>query len=285
MTATATSKWISVLLAAAIVGLAGAVVGMFVARAHLIEAIDWVSHTCEVQLSIAACSINLRKAQATSEGRSASQAAARVDAEHIGALKSTDNLVYKTRQRQNPDDPGAWISAMARPVRDSGGVVVAGVVALRNITTQKHQQDQLRAASMSDEMTGLHNRRGFLMLAEQHARMALRQGQPFGIAFADLNGLKAVNDLQGHEAGDRTIRAVATVLRATFRDSDIVARLGGDEFVVLLANADPGMRGAIHARLDDGWERTIEARRPRTPSLSASGSPSSTRVNRYRSPT
>jgi diguanylate cyclase (GGDEF)-like protein len=105
---------------------------------------------------------------------------------------------------------------------------------------------------MSDEMTGLHNRHGFLMLAEQHARLAQRQGEPFAIVFADLNGLKTINDTLGHEAGDRSIRSVAAVLRQTFRDSDVVSRLGGDEFVALLVNTDSAMQETIAARLLQG---------------------------------
>jgi diguanylate cyclase (GGDEF)-like protein len=162
---------------------------------------------------------------------------------------STDDLVYKTRQRKNPNDAGTWISATARPVRDADGAVIAAVVALRDITEQKHRQDQLRALSMSDEMTRLHNRRGFLMLAEHHLRVAKRQGTAFAIVFADLNGLKEINDSLGHEAGDQAIRSVADVLREAFRESDIVARLGGDEFVALLANTTPSMHDTIMARL------------------------------------
>jgi diguanylate cyclase (GGDEF)-like protein len=137
-------------------------------------------------------------------------------------------------------------------VRDADGAVIAAVVALRDMTEQRRQQEQLRAMSMSDEMTRLHNRRGFSLLAEQHARVAHRHKLPFGIVFADLNGLKDVNDSQGHEAGDQMIRSVADVLRKTFRESDIIARLGGDEFVALLPNADPSMRNTIAARLRDG---------------------------------
>jgi diguanylate cyclase (GGDEF)-like protein len=166
--------------------------------------------------------------------------------------KSTDNLVYRTRPTDQPNVAGTWISATARPVRDADGTVIAGVVALRDISEQKRQQDQLRAMSMSDEMTGLHNRRGFVMLAEQHARVAQRQGMPFAIVFADLNGLKTINDTLGHEAGDHSIRSTADVLRQTFRDSDIVGRLGGDEFVALLVNTDAGMHDNIAARLKQG---------------------------------
>lgn len=166
--------------------------------------------------------------------------------------KNTDNLVYRTRPANKPEVSGTWISATGRPVRDVNGTVVAAVVSLRDISEQKLQQDQLRAMSMSDEMTGLHNRRGFLMLAEQHARMAQRQGLPFAIVFADLNNLKTINDTLGHDAGDQAIRSVADVLRETFRESDIIARLGGDEFVALLVNTAPVMHDTIATRLRQG---------------------------------
>jgi diguanylate cyclase (GGDEF)-like protein len=165
---------------------------------------------------------------------------------------STDNLVYRARQRSKPDDPGTWLSATARPVRGPDGVVIAGVVALRDITEQRRQQEQLRAMSMSDELTRLHNRRGFLMLAEQHVRAAQREGTPCAIVFTDVNGLKAVNDSFGHDAGDQLIRSAADVLRVTFRESDIIARLGGDEFVALLGNSGPATHGTIVARLTAG---------------------------------
>jgi two-component system, cell cycle response regulator len=169
--------------------------------------------------------------------------------------QNTDDLVYRTRPTSDTDLAGTWISATGRPVRDADGTVIAAVVALRDISEQKRQQDQLRALSMSDEMTGLYNRRGFLMLADQHARVARRQGGPFAIVFADLNGLKTINDTLGHQAGDQSIRSVAIALRETFRDSDIIARLGGDEFVALLVNSDPAMRDAIAARLRRGLAR------------------------------
>jgi len=168
------------------------------------------------------------------------------------AGQNTDDLVYRTRPTNSANLAGTWISAAGRPVRDADGSIIAAVVALRDMSEQKLQQDQLRALSMSDEMTGLHNRRGFLMLADQHARVARRQGSPFAIVFADLNGLKTINDTLGHQAGDRSIRSVADVLRETFRDSDIIARLGGDEFVALLVNSEPAMRDTIVARVRQG---------------------------------
>ena len=156
------------------------------------------------------------------------------------AGENTDNLIYRTRLASNPELVRAWISATGRPVRDVDGRIVAAVISLRDISAQKRQEDQLRAMSMSDDMTGLRNRRGFLILAAQHARVAQRRAVPFAIVFADLNGLKMINDTLGHEAGDNSIRFVAGILRNTFRESDIIARLGGDEFVALLDRHNSG---------------------------------------------
>lgn len=100
--------------------------------------------------------------------------------------------------------------------------------------------------SLTDELTGLYNRRGFLALAGQHLKVAERGHQAWVLLFMDVNGLKVVNDTRGHAAGDRLLQAMANVLRTTFRRSDILARLSGDEFVVLaLETAQSGAEIAI----------------------------------------
>lgn len=76
---------------------------------------------------------------------------------------------------------------------------------------------------MTDELTGLYNRRGFMLLAGQHIRMAGRTKVPFALLFGDLDGLKTINDTMGHEAGDKAICDAATILKQTLRESDIVA--------------------------------------------------------------
>jgi len=81
-------------------------------------------------------------------------------------------------------------------------------------------------------------RRGFFTLAEQEFRVLKRTGRKACLVYIDLDGLKAINDSQGHETGDTYIRAAAEVLRGCFRESDIIARVGGDEFVVFPINAD-----------------------------------------------
>jgi two-component system, cell cycle response regulator len=102
------------------------------------------------------------------------------------------------------------------------------------IGRQRHL-DELRSFSVIDELTGLYNRRGFLTLSEQQVKMAGRTKQPLLLVFADVDGLKAINDQQGHHRGDLALMETAHVLREAFRETDILARLSGDEFAALLA--------------------------------------------------
>ena len=96
---------------------------------------------------------------------------------------------------------------------------------------------EVERLSVTDDLTGLYNRRGHELVSSQILRSAARERRAVAIVFLDLDGLKRVNDEQGHEAGDRMLVATAGLLRRTFRDSDVVARFGGDEFCVVAASA------------------------------------------------
>jgi diguanylate cyclase (GGDEF)-like protein len=98
-------------------------------------------------------------------------------------------------------------------------------------------EEELRALSLVDELTGLYNRRGFLTLAEQQVKIANRAQRGLLLLFADLDRLKWINDTLGHAEGDRAIQEAAAIMKHCFRESDIVARLGGDEFAVLAVEA------------------------------------------------
>jgi len=95
---------------------------------------------------------------------------------------------------------------------------------------------EIRQLSLTDELTGLYNRRGFFFLANQQIKIAKRREILFYIVFIDLDCLKQVNDSLGHEIGDKMIVSTAQILNQTFRDSDIIARLGGDEFVLFISS-------------------------------------------------
>ena len=108
----------------------------------------------------------------------------------------------------------------------------------------------LRDMSLTDELTGVFNRRGFYFLGQQAIREAQRAHSGLSLFFFDLDGLKHVNDLLGHEAGSEMIKAFAGVLAGTFRKSDIIGRVGGDEFAVITIRDDARWIDTIASRLD-----------------------------------
>lgn len=116
---------------------------------------------------------------------------------------------------------------------------------------RRHLEEQLAELALVDDVTGLHNRRSFILLAEQALKEAARAGRPVIALFLDVDGLKAINDNYGHREGNRALRLVAGALRAACRDSDIVSRLSGDEFAILLAEAHQldGLEGRVRCRV------------------------------------
>ncbi|MEG5015460.1 MULTISPECIES: diguanylate cyclase [unclassified Microcoleus] len=114
---------------------------------------------------------------------------------------------------------------------------------------------EVRQLSVTDELTGLYNRRGFFLLADQQLKIARRTQTSYFILFADLDGLKKINDTLGHEMGDRVIVDAAQILKQTFREADIVARLGGDEFALFIPNFSGDSSTNFHARLQDNIDR------------------------------
>ncbi|MGI4717332.1 MAG: diguanylate cyclase [Janthinobacterium lividum] len=110
-------------------------------------------------------------------------------------------------------------------------------------------ESAVRTLALTDVLTGLSNRRGFYVQAEHLFRLARRKHAGCSVIYADIDGMKLVNDQLGHAAGDQLIRDAAAVLRESLRDSDVLARFGGDEFVAfVLDDAHPRV---MLARLRD----------------------------------
>jgi diguanylate cyclase (GGDEF)-like protein/PAS domain S-box-containing protein len=164
--------------------------------------------------------------------------------------------------------PGTYQARMQRPDGSQRPVEVRGtdstfrgeavrISVIHDITDRvereaalKEHADLLRMLSLRDELTGLYNRRGFQELAEQSLRTLARGNQSGCLFFADLDGLKAINDTLGHEIGDQALVSAAQLLTTVFRESDIIARLGGDEFAVLALQCGLADMPSVHERME-----------------------------------
>lgn len=122
---------------------------------------------------------------------------------------------------------------------------------------ERHRsQENMRRMSLVDELTGLLNRRGFHSLALQHIKIAQRAERELILFFADLDGLKQINDNFGHTEGDSALKTVASIMKSTLRSSDLIARFGGDEFTILAIDAPQHNAETILARLNYKLEKS-----------------------------
>jgi diguanylate cyclase (GGDEF)-like protein/PAS domain S-box-containing protein len=122
---------------------------------------------------------------------------------------------------------------------------------LHDVSERRRAEEELWELALIDDLTGLHNRRAFVLLAEQAIKEAVRARRPVVGVFVDVDRLKHINDRRGHSEGDRALRLVAGALRAACRDADILGRLSGDEFAILLTDAAevPDIEGRVRDRL------------------------------------
>jgi diguanylate cyclase (GGDEF)-like protein len=105
--------------------------------------------------------------------------------------------------------------------------------AIRYAIERHRIKAELKSLSLTDELTGLYNRRGFLTLARQQIKIAHRLKKRLLLIYTDMDNLKWINDTLEHKEGDRALKEMAEIMSTTFRASDLVARMGGDEFAVL----------------------------------------------------
>jgi diguanylate cyclase (GGDEF)-like protein/PAS domain S-box-containing protein len=149
----------------------------------------------------------------------------------------------------------------------------AMVLLARDITAQLRYERDLHALALVDELTGLQNRRAFTLFADQELARARRNGRTPVLVFADLDGLKKINDEHGHAAGDAAIRLVASALKSIFREGDTVARWSGDEFVALMGEGSEEAAQLIGARLDAAIAMHSPPRLPYVVTASVGASP------------
>ena len=150
-----------------------------------------------------------------------------------------------------------WDSA-GRP-RVMQGVLMDVTHRMELETELRRRTQELERLSMTDELTGLLNPRGFELIGDHEMKVADRTKRPLALLFLDVDGLKLINDDHGHASGNTALHDLAEILRQTFRGSDILARVGGDEFCVLLTTGEPiEMDEVSIARLQDAISRHNE---------------------------
>lgn len=120
------------------------------------------------------------------------------------------------------------------------------MLSLQEIHNKNNQLNQL---SVSDELTGLYNRRGFMDLATQLITEPANAGKKAIICYADMDNLKLVNDKFGHKDGDFALKSIANTLRSSFRADDVIGRIGGDEFIAFAFVDTEGFIEQLHSNL------------------------------------
>jgi diguanylate cyclase (GGDEF)-like protein len=165
------------------------------------------------------------------------------------------------------------LAHLLRDVRaESQGVLLGGhqirpvnellMRAVRCAAQQYLLQAELGNLALTDELTGLYNRRGFMALAERQLKVGRRWGREMLLFFIDLDGLKQINDSFGHSEGDRALKRTAQALEMAFRDSDVIARVAGDEFAILAIEAAGDSEVTIRNRLCEDL-KSISSEEPR----------------------
>lgn len=147
-----------------------------------------------------------------------------------------------------------WVSNSFSLVRDANNWPLHFIFQVQDITERKRAEAAIQTLSLADELTGLYNRRGFLAFCKQHLRTIRRTNKGIVMVYADLDGLKGINDSFGHKEGDRALVKAAELLKETFRSSDVLGRLGGDEFTILAAVDPDGGREKLLERLREKFD-------------------------------
>lgn len=161
---------------------------------------------------------------------------------------------------------GVWMIADWQHTPDLSVLLINEAVRLSVFVLVVVLVDRLRSAldresalARLDPLTRLSNRRDFEERGDVEIARARRYGHPLTLISLDLDNFKAVNDRDGHAAGDRLLRAVAESLSANIRATDVVARTGGDEFVILLPETDSEAAGEIAAKLQERLRQAMRA--------------------------
>ena len=159
---------------------------------------------------------------------------------------------------QREDGKVFWGAFSAKLIPSPFAFPTTIIAILWDITEKKIAEEKLRTLAVTDDLTGLFNRRGYTIAAEQELKHAFRRKEGLMLLFFDIDNFKMINSAFGHAEGDNALIKAAQVLRTTFRVSDIIARWGGDEFVVLALDVPTGRVNSLLKRLDKALQQHDE---------------------------
>ena len=131
-----------------------------------------------------------------------------------------------------------WIAHSCNPIFGEEGNFLGRRVSNRDITARKLVEEQLEKLSQTDSLTGLANRRHFMILAEHELSRAVRYSGELSLLMMDIDHFKAVNDTYGHQTGDLVLQKLSRLCHEALREIDVIGRLGGEEFAILLPQTD-----------------------------------------------
>ena len=185
--------------------------------------------------------------------------------EHLKKLAATPTSFAEFELRRS-DGRKFWVRDHCRAIKGPDGAVLYLDGILVDVTARKTAErkleralrelqitnEKLESLSLTDDLTGLLNRRGFFTLGLQQMRIAKRLKKQLYLIFLDIDALKQVNDAHGHQAGDQVLQSVGAILKGILRESDVMARIGGDEFAVLAMRSKGAGERPLLARLEKG---------------------------------
>jgi diguanylate cyclase (GGDEF)-like protein len=170
----------------------------------------------------------------------------------IAALQAV--LVRALRDELSESEPERFADAVERLAEATGAIQAAAVEEL-----VRSRSRELESQANTDALTGLGNLRHLQRELAQMLEMQKRYSHPFGLLLMDIDGLKRVNDSQGHQAGDRLLMQVAMALKRSIRSVDVAARIGGDEFCVLAPEQETDAAAQLAERLSSAVTEEVSA--------------------------
>ena len=155
------------------------------------------------------------------------------------------------------DQHVALLETIKTPLQDAQGNLIGILGIARDISEHKKLQEKLQHQAITDELTGIYNRRHFMFRAEEEVQRMRRYGGTGSLLVLDLDGFKQVNDVFGHPVGDTVLQSVTEICLQTLRCNDLFGRIGGEEFAILLMETDDERAKQVAERVRENIESAV----------------------------